>query len=222
MLDDGGRILGLASVTRCVMLHRRRPVAILTALVVRGEVRGRGFGRRLVAEVETVARDWNCETVELTSRYGRRDAHDFYRSLGFESHSRKFAREVTTCSDAIRSLSSCSGERPSDRRLPARRAAVVLRRGSSWPPLRRQIQIGGVFDLAMATLFGHRRDATPPVIPVAVAEGVAALVRIGHVDRGRQPDRRPRPSGAHDGLAVILAIAGIQRGAHLSPPAVTW
>ena len=103
VLDDGGRILGLASVTRCVMLHRRRPVAILTALVVRGEVRGRGLGRRLVAEVETVAREWNCETVELTSRYGRRDAHDFYRSLGFESHSRKFAREVTTCSDAIRS-----------------------------------------------------------------------------------------------------------------------
>ena len=96
-----------------------------------------------------------------------------------------------------------------------------------WPPLHvGQIQIGGVFDLAMATAFlvpatDVRRYAAL-VIPVGVvAEGGHALVRIGHVIAGDNPIADLVLPSVMMAVAVILAIAGIQRSAHPSPP-VTW
>jgi uncharacterized membrane protein len=62
-----------------------------------------------------------------------------------------------------------------------------------WPPLHvGQIQIGGIFDLALATLFllaaTDIERYLPLVIPVgAVAECGHALVRIGHVMAGDNP-----------------------------------
>lgn len=90
-----GVAVGFASVERCVWIHRRRPVALLTALVVNHATRGRGVGRALVAHVEAIARAWDCESMELTSNDRRSDAHRFYAALGFESRSRKFVRAIT-------------------------------------------------------------------------------------------------------------------------------
>jgi hypothetical protein len=60
------------------------------------------------------------------------------------------------------------------------------------------------------------------VIPVGVvAEGGHALVRIGHVIAGDNPIADLVLPSVMMAVAVILAIAGIQRGAHPSPP-VTW
>lgn len=95
VLETDGVVVGCASAMRCDWLHRPRPVAWLTVLVVRPDARGRGAGRRLVAGIEALARAWGCESVELTSNDRRADAHRFYVSLGFESHSRKFVRRIT-------------------------------------------------------------------------------------------------------------------------------
>lgn len=62
-----------------------------------------------------------------------------------------------------------------------------------WPPLHvGQIQIAGVFDLALATLFlGATRDFDrygPLVVAVGVvAECGHALVRLGHISAGDDP-----------------------------------
>jgi len=62
-----------------------------------------------------------------------------------------------------------------------------------WPPLHvGQIQIAGVFDLALAALFlvgaTDLDRYLPIVVPVGVvAEGGHALVRIGHVIAGDNP-----------------------------------
>jgi GNAT superfamily N-acetyltransferase len=56
-----------------------------------GQVR---VGRALVEAAARQGAAWGCATLDLASRDDRQGAHRFYRGLGFESRSRKFARPV--------------------------------------------------------------------------------------------------------------------------------
>ena len=92
--EHGGSVVGVGSVTRLALLHRPEPVALLSALVVNTEHRGKGVGRALVDAAARQAAAWGCPTLELTSRDERPAAHRFYYGLGFESRSRKFVKAV--------------------------------------------------------------------------------------------------------------------------------
>lgn len=92
--EEQGGILGMVSVQRRVLIHRSAPVAFLSTLSVQEQSRRSGVARALVAAVEDQARAWGCETVELTSRNDRHEAHRFWEALGFEASSRKFVRRV--------------------------------------------------------------------------------------------------------------------------------
>jgi hypothetical protein len=94
-----------------------------------------------------------------------------------------------------------------------------------WPPLHvGQIQIGGVFDLAMATAFlVGATDVgryTSLVLPVGVVAEVGhALVRIGHVIAGDDPRGDLLLPSLMLLVGAILAIAGVRRrGRRLSGP----
>ena len=92
--EEGGEVIGLAAVQVMPLLHRDLPVARITSMVVRSDRRGEGVGRRLVAELETIARREGCGRIDLTSRHRRKEAHAFYRSLGFEETSRRFVKDL--------------------------------------------------------------------------------------------------------------------------------
>ncbi len=89
-------VVGLAALTIGPMLEHARPVARITALVVREPTRGRGVGRRLMARAEELARDAGCAGIELTSamRPEREAAHRFYEILGYERTSYRFWRPL--------------------------------------------------------------------------------------------------------------------------------
>lgn len=91
---DGEEVLGMVSVQRLRLIHRKTPIAFLSTMAVREDARRAGIGRSLVAAVEDRARAWGCETIELTSRNDRHEAHRFWEALGFEARSRKFVRSV--------------------------------------------------------------------------------------------------------------------------------
>jgi ribosomal protein S18 acetylase RimI-like enzyme len=76
------------------LIHRDLPVGRITAMVVRSDRRGSGVGRRLVAELEEIARRDGCGRIDLTSRHVRQEAHAFYRALGFEETSRRFVKDL--------------------------------------------------------------------------------------------------------------------------------
>jgi GNAT superfamily N-acetyltransferase len=92
--DEGGEVSGLGAMQVMPLVHRDRPVGRITAMVVRADRRGSGIGRRLVAELEEIARREGCARIDLTSRYRREEAHAFYLSLGFEDTSLRFVKDL--------------------------------------------------------------------------------------------------------------------------------
>jgi GNAT superfamily N-acetyltransferase len=92
--EEDHEVIGLAAMQVMPLVHRDLPVARITAMVVRSARRGEGIGRRLVAQLEAIARREGCGRIDLTSRYRREEAHGFYRSLGFEDTSLRFVKDL--------------------------------------------------------------------------------------------------------------------------------
>jgi GNAT superfamily N-acetyltransferase len=78
-----GRVVGMATAKELPSVHVSTPVVWLTVLVVDESVRGRGVGRRLVAEAEAWARVRGAPRISLTSAVHRKEAHEFYVRLGY-------------------------------------------------------------------------------------------------------------------------------------------
>jgi len=92
--DLGGRAVGMAVLHVMPLLERPTATAVLTALVVAADARGKGVGAALVAEAERRARAAGCWRLLVLSGRDRTDAHAFYRRLGFEERTRAFVRRL--------------------------------------------------------------------------------------------------------------------------------
>ena len=75
-------------------IHRPWPIGRITMMVVTGRARRRGIGRALVQAVEERMIQRGCGLIEVTSNVKLRAAHTFYRKLGFERTSQRFAKSI--------------------------------------------------------------------------------------------------------------------------------
>ncbi len=92
VIGEPGALLGVITLHKMVVLHRPHPVGRITSLGVDPEAQGKGLGRQLVEAAEAELQSLGCEVLEVTSHQRRKDAHAFYRHLGFEPTSFRFAR----------------------------------------------------------------------------------------------------------------------------------
>lgn len=92
--NSGDLPVGLVAVHCMSALHAREPVAMIMALVVAPEGRGRGIGRELVRAAEEWARSRGCERLMVTSAEHRSDAHAFYPACGMPQTGRRFAKRL--------------------------------------------------------------------------------------------------------------------------------
>jgi GNAT superfamily N-acetyltransferase len=90
-----GEIVGLASLHVSLSVEYDEPAAKLSAIVVDERHRRRGIGEALLAEMEAEARRRDCCLIFLTTAERRKDAHAFYRRLGFEETGRRFAKPLS-------------------------------------------------------------------------------------------------------------------------------
>ena len=89
-----GKVVGVAGCHKTITLHRQQPLGRITILVVDEQARGRGVGRALVEAVESWCTRQGCKIIEVTSNDRRAEAHAFYRHMGYERTSIRFAKMV--------------------------------------------------------------------------------------------------------------------------------
>ena len=90
----GKDVLGLCGVSARVMIHRDAPIGRISPLVIAKEAQGHGIGRMLVEAAEEWMRKKGCKLVEVTSNDRRAQAHAFYRHMGYERTSMRFAKTL--------------------------------------------------------------------------------------------------------------------------------
>ena len=92
--DTGSKVVAFASLAFMPFFHLGQTLCRVSAIVVDAAYQGRGVGRRLMGEVERIARDRECASVEITSSGDRSDAHRFYNRLGYKQNSLKFRKRL--------------------------------------------------------------------------------------------------------------------------------
>lgn len=92
--DDGGRVVGMATVIVRHVINNDSPFARLASIVVAEDRRGQGMGEALVRHAEVIARDAGCFVIEVTSGEHRAGAHRFYERLGYEERRRRFLKRL--------------------------------------------------------------------------------------------------------------------------------
>ncbi|AXK70871.1 GNAT family N-acetyltransferase [Lysobacter sp. TY2-98] len=92
LAEIGGHACGLAGLELRYSLARGAEQARITALVVMPECERQGVGRRLLREVESIARHAGAARIEVTTAASRDTAQSFYRGCGYTDASLHFAK----------------------------------------------------------------------------------------------------------------------------------
>ena len=94
LVAERGAVIGFLTWHVTPVLHRPAPVGRITMLEIAEQERRRGTGRALVEAACERLRAKGCGLVEVTSNADLSGAHAFYRKLGFERTSYRFAKTL--------------------------------------------------------------------------------------------------------------------------------
>jgi ribosomal protein S18 acetylase RimI-like enzyme len=94
LVAERGEVIGVLAWHVTPVLHRPGPVGRITMMVVADGDRRRGVGRALVEAACGQMRSRGCGLIEVTSNVDLSGAHGFYRKLGFERTSYRFAKDL--------------------------------------------------------------------------------------------------------------------------------
>ncbi len=89
-----GTLAGVAVLHVMTPLHRPETIGRIHALVVDVSDRGHGVGRALVTAAEAHLAQAGCQLMEITSHNRLVEAHAFYRRLGYQQTSARFAKPL--------------------------------------------------------------------------------------------------------------------------------
>jgi phosphoglycolate phosphatase len=76
-----GSIMGILCMD---LLKQGNPFMVMENLIVDSKWQGKGAGKLLLAEIETIARKQNCIFIQFCSSSYRKEAHRFYEACGYD------------------------------------------------------------------------------------------------------------------------------------------
>ena len=88
------QVIGLCGIHRMVTIHRDKPVGRVTIIVIDEAFRRQGIGKLLLQAAEEHLRKRGCGLIEATSNDRLTAAHGFYRHMGYERTSIRFAKKL--------------------------------------------------------------------------------------------------------------------------------
>lgn len=97
--EASNKVVGYIHVEKYNVLYLETMANIL-GLAVTKEFQKQGFGRKLMEAVEQWAKAYDIHTIRLNSGMGRKEAHKFYRTIGFEDEKEQ-KRFIKRCKSRI-------------------------------------------------------------------------------------------------------------------------
>ncbi len=90
--ETGGEVVGLISCHITTLFHQKGSSGRITSLIIDENQRGRGIGNLLCLRAERFFQSFDCVKSEVTSGNRRSDAHEFYRSMGYQIDGLRFIK----------------------------------------------------------------------------------------------------------------------------------
>jgi len=82
--DETDTLVGSIMGVVCYDLLREcRPFMVMENMIVNENSRGKGIGKKLIAKLESIAKEQGCIFIEFCSSSFRKEAHKFYESAGY-------------------------------------------------------------------------------------------------------------------------------------------
>lgn len=90
--ETEGKVIGVISCHITSLFHQAGASGRITSLVVDKDFRNMKIARSLLEKAEDFFIRQGCIKVEVTSGDHRKEAHEFYRSCGYEEDERRFIK----------------------------------------------------------------------------------------------------------------------------------
>ena len=94
-----GKVCGMIGTFTRYTYEYNSPSAMILALVVSKEMRGRGVGQVLIAAAEKNLAQRNIQRVAVNARFERKEAHEFYEKLGYTKNGFRLVKELPRPAD---------------------------------------------------------------------------------------------------------------------------
>jgi len=88
--EDGGKVLGRASLYLIYNDLQPEPYGLLEDVFVEEAARGKGLGTALTKMVVDEAKTQGCTRLIANSRYTRPEVHKMYEKIGFRDYGKEF------------------------------------------------------------------------------------------------------------------------------------
>ena len=88
------KIIGFCSLTIKNNLWQSGNLGHIDELVVDKNYSGKGYGKTLIDSITKISKDLKCKRIELDSAFHRKEAHQFYESLGYENRAYLFSKQL--------------------------------------------------------------------------------------------------------------------------------
>ncbi|MTI30487.1 GNAT family N-acetyltransferase [Xanthovirga aplysinae] len=89
-----GKIVGFCSLTIKNNLWQAGNLAHVDELVIDKDFRGNGLGKKLLESITKIAEENYCKRIELDSSFHRKEAHNFYESVGYKNRAFLFSKTL--------------------------------------------------------------------------------------------------------------------------------